>query len=274
MTDPQTLMTIARQLAAEAGDLIVAGRPHASVSMTKTSSIDIVTQMDVAAEELLRQRLSELRPDDAILGEEGADVEGTSGITWVLDPIDGTVNYLYGLPHFAVSVAAVAGDPTPQTWEPLAGAVRDGTGVMWSAFQGGGAFRDEMKLSRTTTPPLHEALVGTGFQYVAENRRRQGEIVASLLGEVRDIRRLGAAAVDLCLVAGGQLDAFYEHGLNAWDFAAGALIASEAGVKVAGIGGGPASERLIIAAMPDLWDALHDALLEAGADVTWNAPSV
>lgn len=273
MTDPQVLMDIARELAAETAQLIIEGRPRAAISATKSSPIDIVTQMDLAAETHLRTRLAELRPDDAILGEEGGTVPGTSGITWVLDPIDGTVNYLYGLPFFAVSVAAVAGEPTPLTWEPLAGAVHDGTGVSWSAFRGGGAFRDGQPLIRTDSPGLDGALLGTGFQYVSERRERQGAIVAQLLGQVRDIRRLGAAAVDLCLVAAGQLDAFYEHGLNAWDFAAGALIASEAGVRVAGIDGGPATERLTIAAMPALWDELSEAIIAAGGDHTWDAPS-
>lgn len=273
MTDPRMLMHIARTLAAETADLIISGRPEATVSAVKSSPIDIVTQMDVAAEAHLRARLAALRPDDAILGEEGAPTPGTSGITWVLDPIDGTVNYLYGLPYFAVSVAAVAGEPTPLTWEPLAGAVHDGTGVSWSAFADGGAFRDGEPLKRTTSPRFDGALLGTGFQYVAERRVRQGQIVAQLLGQVRDIRRLGAAAVDLCLVAAGQLDAFYEHGLNAWDFAAGALIASEAGVRVAGIDGGPATEQLTIAAMPALWDDLRDAIIAAGGDHTWDAPS-
>ena len=266
-------MDIARELAAETGQLIAQGRSQAEVSATKSSPIDIVTQMDVAAEAHLRERLAQLRPDDAILGEEGDTKAGTSGITWVLDPIDGTVNYLYGLPFFAVSVAAVQGEPTPLTWEALAGAVHDGTGATWSAYRGGGAFRDSQPLKRTTTPALDGALLGTGFQYQATRRERQGEIVAKLLGQVRDIRRLGAAAVDLCLVAAGQLDAFYEHGLNAWDFAAGALVASEAGVRVAGIDGGPATERLTIAAMPELWEELADAIIGAGGDRTWDAPS-
>lgn len=273
MTDPRILMDIARTLAEETAHLIIEGRSQAAVSATKSSPIDIVTHMDVAAESHLRDRLSQLRPDDAILGEEGDHTPGTSGITWVLDPIDGTVNYLYGLPFFAVSVAAVTGEPVPQAWKPLAGAVHDGTGVSWSAFADGGAFCDGQPLVRTATPTLDGALVGTGFQYVAERRERQGQIIAQLLGQVRDIRRLGAAAVDLCLVAAGQLDAFYEHGLNSWDFAAGALIASEAGVKVAGIDGGPATERLTIAAMPELWTPLHDAIIAAGGDRTWGAPS-
>lgn len=264
-------MQVARSVATEAAALVVDGRARAEVAATKSSPIDIVTQMDLAAERLLRERLADLRPDDAILGEEGDDVPGTSGITWVLDPIDGTVNYLYGLPHFGVSVAAVSGEPTPRTWTPLAGAVCDGSGVLWSASQGGGAWRDGERLRRTAAPGLDGTLLGTGFQYVAEQRVRQAEILTGMLGRVRDIRRLGAAAVDLCLVAAGQLDAYYEHGLHPWDFAAAALIAQEAGVRVAGIDGGPPDERLTIAAMPEVWDQLRDALVEAGADRSWDA---
>ncbi|MDN4481589.1 inositol monophosphatase family protein [Demequina muriae] len=272
MTTPDALMHVARALAQETATLIIDGRSEAEVAATKSSPIDIVTQMDLKAERLLRDRLAELRPHDAILGEEGDDVPGTSGITWVLDPIDGTVNYLYGLPHFAVSVAAVSGDPTPQTWTPLAGAVCDGSGVMWSASRGGGAWRNAQPLLRTAAPSLDGTLLGTGFQYVAEQRVRQGEIVTGMLGRVRDIRRLGVAAVDLCLVAAGHLDAYYEHGLHPWDFAAAALIAQEAGVRVAGIDGGPPDGRLTIAAMPAVWDELAEALIEAGADRSWGAP--
>lgn len=263
-------MQIARDVASEAAALVIEGRSSAEVSATKSSAIDIVTQMDLAAERLLRERLARLRPHDAILGEEGDDVPGTSGITWVLDPIDGTVNYLYGLPHFAVSVAAVEGDAHPHRWTALAGAVHDGSGVLWSASRGGGAWRDGVPLRRVSAPGLDATLLGTGFQYVADRRVRQGEIVTAMLGQVRDIRRLGAAAVDLCLVAAGQLDAYYEHGLRPWDFAAAALIAEEAGVRVAGIDGGPADERLTIVAMPGVWEALRDALVEAGADRTWH----
>ncbi|WP_084103542.1 inositol monophosphatase family protein [Demequina sp. NBRC 110056] len=272
MTHPDDLLAIARMLAAETGRLIIDGRADAEVSATKSSDIDIVTQMDVAAEEHLRARLAELRPHDAVLGEEGETREGTSGVTWVLDPIDGTVNYLYGLPHFAVSVAAVTGSPTPTEWTVRAGAVCDGSGVLWSAARGRGAWRDGAELRRAEGPPLSQTLLATGFQYVAERREIQGRIVAEMLGSVRDIRRLGAAAVDLCLVAAGSLDAYYEHGLRPWDFAAASLIAREAGVRVAGLDGGPADERLVIAAMPDRWDEVRDALIAAGADRTWDAP--
>ncbi|MFV0634685.1 inositol monophosphatase family protein [Demequina sp.] len=274
MTDTTALLTTARALARETGQLIIDGRANAAVHDTKSSDSDIVTQMDLAAEKLLRERLAALRPGDAILGEEGDFAPGTSGITWVLDPIDGTVNYLYGLPHFAVSVAAVSGPPQSGQWTALAGAVCDGTGTVWSAGAGLGAFKDGEPLTRTQGPALAGTLLATGFQYVPERRARQGQIAAAMLDQVRDIRRLGAAAVDLCLVAAGHLDAYYEHGLNAWDFAAGALIAQEAGVRVANIDGGPPDERLVIAAMPEVWQELRDALVSAGADRTWDPPNL
>lgn len=265
-------MDLAARLAKEAGQLIIEGRSTAEVAATKSSHIDIVTQMDIAAERLLRQRIAELRPDDAILGEEGVDTPGTSGVTWVLDPIDGTVNYLYGIPHFAVSVAAVTGDVRAGDWTRLAGAVYDGEGHEWKAALGHGAFRNGQRLQRTGGAALSSTLLATGFQYVASRRTAQGNIVAQMLGQVRDIRRLGAASVDLCLVAAGTIDAYYEHGLHPWDFAAGALIATEAGVKVAGIDGGEPDSHLTIAAMPDVWDELRDALVAAGARQPWDSP--
>jgi len=269
MTTQDSLLTLARQLATETGELVIRGRADAAVSATKSSAEDIVTQMDLAAEQHLRNRLAELRPDDGILGEEGDDVPSSSGITWVVDPIDGTVNYLYGLPHFAVSVAAVSGPPRTHEWTLEAGAVYDGTGVLWSAARGEGATRDGQPLRRSSGPDLAGTLVATGFQYVADRRVRQGEIVTQMLGQVRDIRRLGSAAMDLCLVAAGHIDAYYEHGLHPWDFAAGALIAQEAGLMVAGIDAGPADEHLTIVAVPEVWHALRDALVHAGARQPW-----
>ncbi|WP_062385857.1 inositol monophosphatase family protein [Demequina iriomotensis] len=264
MSTPAALLEVATTLATEAGRLIVAGRASARVADTKSSSVDIVTQMDLAAEELLRARIRELRPDDGILGEEGDDVEGTSGITWVLDPIDGTVNYLYGIPHYSVSVAAVSGPPEPHRWTIEAGAVSDGAGTLWTAARGLGAWRDGEALRREGSAPLDRTLVATGFQYTAERRALQGQVVARLLPQVRDIRRLGSASVDLCHVAAGTVDAYYEQGLHPWDFAAAALIATEAGVKVAGLDGGAPDGDMVIAAMPEAWDALRDALAEAG----------
>jgi myo-inositol-1(or 4)-monophosphatase len=265
-------MEVALRLAREAGVLIREGRSAAEVSSTKSSSTDIVTQMDLASEALLRRRLAQWRPDDAILGEEGDDTPGTSGITWVLDPIDGTVNYFYGIPHYAVSVAAVTGDVRNGAWTRIAGAVYDGEGVEWTAALGHGAYRNGVRLMRTEGPGLAGTLLGTGFQYIAQRRVAQGRILAQMLGRVRDIRRLGSASVDMCLAAAGTLDAYYEHGLQPWDFAAGALIASEAGLRVAGIDGGDPDSHLTIVAIPAVWDELRDALEEAGARQPWDSP--
>ncbi len=272
MTTPLALMEIAATLAREAGELVIEGRARAEVMSTKTSPIDIVTQMDVAAETLLRSRLAELRPDDAVLGEEGEDTPGASGVTWVLDPIDGTVNYFYGLPHYAVSVAAVEGGKDPSTWRIIAGAVFSGSRVEWKAAVGHGAWKNGEPLLRSGGPSLSATLLATGFNYIAERRVAQGKIIAQVLPQVRDIRRLGSAAVDLCLVAEGKMDAYFEHGLKPWDFAAGELVASEAGIRVAGIDGGPADSHLLIAAAPSVWDELRDVLEAAGARRPWDSP--
>ncbi len=266
MTEPLALLDVASRLAQEAGDLVVRGREGAKVAGTKSSSADIVTEMDLAAERLLRERLAELRPEDGILGEEGDDVPSRSGITWVLDPIDGTVNYAYGIPFYGVSVAAVSGPPRTHEWTQLAGAISTGTKELWTAAKGEGAWRGEQRLRRVSAPPLATTLVATGFQYTPELRAQQGRVVAGLLPVVRDIRRLGAAALDLCHAASGMVDAYYEFRINAWDMAAGGLVASEAGLKVAGIDAGPADERLVIAAHPDVWTDLRNALVEAGAE--------
>jgi len=274
MTESVELMDVALRLAREAGELVRKGRSSAEVAATKSSEVDIVTQMDLASETLLRERIAQWRPNDAILGEEGDDTGGTSGITWVLDPIDGTVNYLYGIPHYAVSVAAVTGDVRNGEWTRVAGALVDGDGVEWKAALGHGAYRNGARLMRKGGPGLSGTLLATGFQYVAERRVAQGKIVTQMLGQVRDIRRLGSAAVDLCLVAAGTIDAYYEHGLHPWDFAAGALVASEAGLRVAGIDGGDADSHLLIAAIPEVWDELRDALEAAGARQPWDVPRV
>ncbi|WP_062079319.1 inositol monophosphatase family protein [Demequina globuliformis] len=269
MIAPSTLLDTARALATEAGQLIRDGRHGAHIEGTKSSSVDIVTQMDTASERLLRERLAQWRPGDAVHGEEGEDSSGNSGVTWVVDPIDGTVNYLYGIPHFGVSVAAVTGVPTPGSWRLEAGAVFDAQGRLWSAARGEGAWCDGVPLGAQEGPDLAHTLLATGFQYQPHRRRVQGEIVARMLPQVRDIRRLGSAAIDLCHAAAGLVDAYYEHGLHAWDFAAGELIATEAGLRVAGIDGGPADERLLIAASPGRWNDVRDALVKAGADTTW-----
>ncbi|SKC72625.1 myo-inositol-1(or 4)-monophosphatase [Krasilnikoviella flava] len=267
-TDVEELRALARSLAREAGALVREGRPaRVEVAATKSSAVDPVTAMDRASEELLRTRLAAERPDDAILGEEGDDVPGTSGLTWVLDPIDGTVNYLYGVSSYAVSVAVVAGPPDPERWTALAGCVHSVVdGRTWTAARGGGAERDGRALRVSAPPSLAQSLVGTGFGYAAERRARQAEVLAEVLPRVRDIRRLGAAAIDLCLVAEGALDLYYERGINAWDVAAGGLVAAEAGAWVGGLRGrGPSSTMTVAGAVPVVAELV--ALLEdAGAD--------
>lgn len=271
---PQELLEIASTLAQETLEIITKGRAQAHVTGTKSALVDIVTQMDVAAEQHITSRLKELRPLDGLWGEEGAYVHSESGVTWIVDPIDGTVNYLYGLPHFAVSIAAVWGPPKPGEWTALAGAVADGAGSLWTGAKDLGAWRNGQPLHRELGPDLAGTLLATGFQYITERRRTQGEIAAKILPQVRDIRRLGACSVDLCLVAAGDVDAYFEHGLNPWDYAAGALICEEAGVRVGGAHGGSADPHLLIAAVPGVWDSLHDAILDAGGDHPWDTPSV
>ncbi|MBN9612299.1 MAG: inositol monophosphatase, partial [Actinobacteria bacterium] len=228
------------------------------VAATKSSATDVVTAADREAERLLAAGLRELRPDDGILGEEGASVEGSTGITWVVDPIDGTVNYLYQLPAYAVSVAATVADGAPGTMadgrRAVAGAVYlPVTDELFTARHGGGAALNGAPLSGPVEAELGAALVATGFGYTVERRTEQAEVVRQLIPRVRDIRRMGSAATDLCLLAAGRLDAYYERGLQPWDYAAGALIAREAGAVLLGReGGSPAGELMLIAAAPGL----------------------
>ena len=257
--DPPALADLATRVSVAAGRLVVDERPReVEASATKSSPTDIVTVMDTRAEELLRELLLSERPDDAFFGEEGDDHAGTSGLTWVVDPIDGTVNYLYDLPAYAVSVAAVAGDPKePGAWQVVAGAVADpALRRVYHAALGCGAYErgwDDPASSRGTrltvgsVDILSAALVGTGFGYTPERRLEQGQTLLELLPRVRDIRRFGSAALDLCSVATGRLDGFYESGLNAWDIAAGWLLVTEAGGVVTGPRGGAPSPALTVA---------------------------
>jgi myo-inositol-1(or 4)-monophosphatase len=257
--------------------MIVDARTRAvGVHATKSSEVDVVTQVDLAAERLLRDRIAELRPNDAVMGEEGDATSGTSGVTWVLDPIDGTVNFLYGLPSYSVSVAAVTGPARPDAWTVQAGAVFEGgTRTLWSAARGAGAWRGDEPLRRTERGPvLASTLLGTGFQYIAERRALQGAVVARMLPQVRDIRRLGSCALDICYVASGQLDAYYEHGLSFWDFPAATLIATEAGIRVEGLYGAKANTTLTLAAPSGTFEALHDALVALDAAHLWDTPAV
>jgi myo-inositol-1(or 4)-monophosphatase len=260
------LLPLAWRAASAAGALLLQGRHGELEVATKSTRTDVVTQMDTAAEALLVAAIRADRPDDAILGEEGADRAGTTGVRWVLDPLDGTVNYLYGLPGWAVSVGV-----------EVHGVVEVGVvavpvlGETFLAVRGQGARRVEASGGVGPVVPnrpaeLGQCLVATGFGYARERRAAQARALATVLPEVRDIRRAGAAAVDLCWVAAGLVDCYYERGLNPWDFAAGALVAAEAGLVVGGPGGGPPSSELTWAAPAPVAAAWLALLTRAGAD--------
>lgn len=252
------LRDLAGSIAREAGAYALAERRRGvRVADLKSTPTDVVTAADRASERLIRERIAAARPQDAVLGEEGETTSGTSGLTWVVDPIDGTVNYLYDLPAWAVSVAVVEGDPDPATWSTLAGAVSvPVAGELYAAARGEGATRDGEPIRCSAATDLAQALVATGFAYAAETRREQGALVADLIGDVRDIRRMGAASIDLVAVACGRVDAYFERGLHPWDHAAGALVAREAGARVGGAAGGREGAGLTIAAAPGVYAAL------------------
>jgi myo-inositol-1(or 4)-monophosphatase len=263
------LVELARACALRAGELIRTERPdRPQVAATKSSPTDVVTAMDRAVEELLKDLLRGARPQDGLLGEEGGGRPGTSGVTWVLDPIDGTVNYLYGLPSYAVSVAAVLGDPSvPGAWTPLAGCVHNPqTQETWTAGAGLGADLNGTSLTVQEAPQLSACLVATGFGYREDRRAHQAEVLARLLPRVRDVRRLGCASIDLCMVASGRVDGYYERGLNPWDIAAGVLVAGEAGAVVRGLRGRPAGPEFLLAAAEPLCGELAECLADLGAD--------
>lgn len=270
---PGQLRLICVELVTETAQLVATRRRELSArgdireySMSKSSAVDPVTVVDTLAEEHLFERITELRPADGIIGEEGSDKESGTGLSWIVDPIDGTVNFLYGIPHYAVSVG-VARDG-----EVVAGAVANVvTGEVYSAARGEGATKSEggqeRELYVTGVGSADMALVATGFGYGAQRRRRQGEIVATLLPQVRDIRRLGSAALDLCHLAEGRVDAYYENGIHCWDFAAGAIIAREAGavVEVPPLSVSGTEGRLSFAAAPGIAAEFAGLLDDAGA---------
>ncbi|MCV7258026.1 inositol monophosphatase family protein [Mycobacterium shimoidei] len=275
---PARLRSVAESLAAEAAAFVrrrraevfgADARPQGSEAVrTKTTPTDPVTVVDTETERLLRDRLAQLRSGDPVLGEEGggpADPTATAAdkVTWVLDPIDGTVNFVYGVPAYAVSVAAQVGGVS------VAGAVADVVaGRVYSAGAGLGAHVSDdqgtRRLHCTAIDDLSLALLGTGFAYSRRRRGAQATLLAQMLPVVRDVRRIGSAALDLCMVAAGRLDAYYEHGLHVWDCAAGALIAAEAGARVMlPEPGGPAA-GLVFAAAPGIADQLLATLERAG----------
>jgi myo-inositol-1(or 4)-monophosphatase len=254
------LLEIALDAAGKAGRLL-AGAGRTEVAAVKSSPTDVVTEMDRAAEALIKETIHAARPDDAILAEESGASAGETPVRWVVDPLDGTVNYLYGLADWAVSIAAevdgtvVAGVvEVPRHGERFIAVRGEGAWLLT------GAARSDLRCP--AGPELSQALVATGFGYLAGRRRVQGEVVAALLPRIRDIRRGGSAAVDLCHVAAGRVDGYYERGLNPWDFAAGALIAREAGAMVGGLQEPQPGPSMTIAAGSRLYPLLAAALAE------------
>jgi len=236
-------------VARAAGALLIERyRAPASGVERKSSRTDMVSDADRDAEALIRDLLTAERPEDGLLGEEGSRHDGASGRRWVVDPLDGTTNYLYRFPAWVVSVALEDADGS------LVGVVHDPLhGETFTATRAGGACLNGGEIAVSAPDALETALIGTGFGYAAERRKMQAEVVARLLPHVRDIRRAGAAALDLCMVACGRLDGYYERGLNAWDWAAGSLIAAEAGATVRSLAGEPFG---LLAAAPGIAEAL------------------
>lgn len=273
-TRPRLLRDVAEQLATEAADFVEQRRREVfgnsapttvdAAVRTKSTPTDPVTVVDTETERFLRDRLGELRAGEAILGEEeGGPQGGDGGLTWVLDPIDGTVNFLYGIEAYAVSVGV------QRDGVSVAGAVADvAAGAVYSAAVGCGA---RVRRDKTITTlrcnradDLATALIGTGFSYERARREQQGRVVAQLLPQVRDLRRIGSCALDLCMVAAGRLDGYYEDGVQRWDWAAGALIATEAGARVR-LPDDPTRPGLVIAAGPGISAAFHELLHRCGA---------
>jgi myo-inositol-1(or 4)-monophosphatase len=258
-TPHDELLDLAVSATTAAAELLVGALHVARASVeTKSSMTDMVTEMDHASEALLRDRLLGARPGDGFLGEETGETTGTSGLRWVVDPLDGTTNYLYGHAGFNVSVAAEDGDGVvvAVVVDPLQSDV-------FTAARDRGARRNGAPIACSTkgADDLATALCATGFAYDATRRRTQAQVLAKVLPAIRDIRRVGAAAVDLCSVATGRVDAYWERGLAAWDLAAGSLIAAEAGAQVAG------DDELgfTLAAPRGLFGPLRDLLRDAGA---------
>jgi len=258
MTLANELLLLAESIARKAGTLLT-DRPSKFELDQKSGVFDFATQMDHESEKLIVTEILSARPHDGLIGEEGANQESKSGITWVIDPIDGTVNYLYDIPGWCISIAAKDNDGG------LVGVVYSpATQSLWRASRGGGAQLNGIPINCNDPVALDRALIGTGFAYDIEKRKIQAELIAQLLPQIRDLRRLGACAVDICHVASGSLDAYFEAGVNEWDYAAAGLIATEAGAKVSidkGIWNG--EKNMVIVAGPTLHAPLS-AQIRAG----------
>ncbi len=250
------LRDLAIGLARRAGDLISLARKSGTGSvLTKSSITDMVTEFDRASEALIVAGIRVARPHDGIIGEEGTAEVGNSEITWLIDPIDGTTNFFYGLPGYGVSIAAC------DQHGPLAAAVFvPATDELFAASRGRGATLNGSSIRCSTTKDVSTALLATGFSYQPERRRAQMRRLQHIIGEIRDIRRIGAAAVDLCHVAAGRVDAYFEEHLGPWDLAAGQLIATEAGCVAGDLHGGAVRPEQVLVANSRLFHPLRDLI--------------
>lgn len=250
--DHHALLALAADLAREAGQLVLEGRARGITHATsKSSATDLVTEHDRAAERLIVERLSAARPGDGFVGEEGTSTAGVSGVRWLIDPIDGTTNFVYGLAGYNVSIAAAteAGTQVGAVYVPA-------LDELFTAVRGVGAWCDGAPIRCTTTTDLASALVATGFSYLVDRRVAQAAVVSELIGQVRDVRRSGAAAYDLCCVAAGRVDVYYERFLGPWDMAAGELIATEAGCRSGSFDGGPVEPDRVLVTTPALFEPM------------------
>lgn len=260
------LLKLVREIAHTAGEILMDGRPDAARMMgvessSKTSPTDIVTERDLASEKAIVAFIREHRPHDAILGEEGTNLDGTSGLTWIIDPLDGTINYLYGSPQWAVSIA-IADENGPMIGVVYAPAVT----VEYWAVRGEGAFREDrdgiVALPKVADVDIAHALFATGFAYRTERRAQQAKVLSTVLPQIRDIRRKGSAALDVCMAACGMVNGYFERGTHPWDIAAGSVVAMETGALVTGLNGKPAHNDMVVVAPPKL-HAQMTALLES-----------
>jgi myo-inositol-1(or 4)-monophosphatase len=259
MTLSRDLLVVAEDLARAAGDMALRGRKSGDVAATtKSSPTDMVTQYDKASEELITSGLTARRPHDGIIGEEGASVSGSSGITWHIDPIDGTSNFYFDIPMWAVSIGAVDDSG------PLVGVVyAPALGEMYTAIRGEGAFLNGSPIHVRNNSELSDALVCTGFSYRVHERTQHAQRVAQMVTHIRDIRRFGAAAIDLCFVACGRYDAYFEEHLHSWDLIAGQVIATEAGAIVTNYAGESVTPAQVLAAQPGIQQQLVQLIAQS-----------
>lgn len=257
--EPGALRDLALATAREAGEMVLRLRSEGvEIAATKTSATDVVTRADHAAETLVKERLLGARPDDGLVGEEGDDLPGSSGVVWIVDPIDGTVNYLYGHPHYAVSIAAEVDG------EVVAGAVvAPVLGWEFVATLGGGATWNDRPIRVREEVPLGQRLVATGFSYEREAREQEAAYISHILPRIRDLRRQGCCSLDLCGVAAGLLDAYVEEGAHIWDHAAAGLVVLEAG-GILEVARSPAGKRLLICAPRDGFAQFRELVVDAG----------